>query len=94
MGSRLQLLRLLRRDNNARFFLVEKCIRFLFWSKVEAACGLETVITVITVIESPYDHMDTWTSTTWTFSSSSSSESESSPSVVKFFLAYLGPCVL
>jgi hypothetical protein len=39
---------------------VEKCIRFLFWSKVEAACGLETMITVITVIDStPYiDHMD------------------------------------
>ncbi len=26
---------------------------FLFWSKVEAAYGLETVITVITVIDSP-----------------------------------------
>jgi Ni,Fe-hydrogenase I cytochrome b subunit len=53
-------LRLLRRDNNVRFFLVEKCIRFLFWSKVEAACGLEIVITVITVIGSPFytDHMD------------------------------------
>jgi hypothetical protein len=39
---------------------VEKCIRFLFWSKLEAACGLEIVITVITVIDStPYiDHMD------------------------------------
>jgi hypothetical protein len=37
---------------------VEKCDRFLFWSKVEAAYGLETVITAITVINSPYDHMD------------------------------------
>jgi hypothetical protein len=37
---------------------VEKCNRFLFWSKVEAAYGLETVVTVITVIDSPYDHMD------------------------------------
>jgi hypothetical protein len=35
-----------------------KCDKFLFWSKVEAAYGLETVITVITVIDSPYiDHM-------------------------------------
>jgi hypothetical protein len=34
---------------------VEKCNRFLFWSKVEAAYGLETVITVI---DSPHDHMD------------------------------------
>jgi hypothetical protein len=44
-------------SNNVRFFLVEKCIRFLFWSKVEAACGLEIVITVI---GSPFytDHMD------------------------------------
>jgi hypothetical protein len=42
---------LLRRDNNTRFFLVKKCLRFLFWSKVEAACGLETVITMITVID-------------------------------------------
>jgi hypothetical protein len=37
---------------------VEKCDRFLFWSKVEAAYGLETVITLITVIDSPHDHMD------------------------------------
>jgi hypothetical protein len=39
---------------------VEKCIRFLFWSKVEAACRLEIVITVITVIGSPFytDYMD------------------------------------
>jgi hypothetical protein len=39
---------------------VEKCAKFLFWSKVEAACGLETVITVIAVIGSPFytDHMD------------------------------------
>jgi hypothetical protein len=37
---------------------VGKCDRFLFWSKVEAAYGLETVITVITVIDNPYiDHM-------------------------------------
>jgi hypothetical protein len=33
---------------------VEKCDKFLFWSKVEAAYGLETEITVITVIDSPY----------------------------------------
>jgi hypothetical protein len=48
---------------------VEKCDKFLFWSKVEAAYGLETVITVITVIDSPY--MDV---------SLSSSSSSSSPS--------------
>ena len=40
-----------------------KCDRFLFWSKVEAAYGLETVITVITVIDCPpyipyIDHRD------------------------------------
>jgi hypothetical protein len=29
---------------------VETCAEFLFWSKVEATYGLETVITVITVI--------------------------------------------
>jgi hypothetical protein len=67
---------------------VEKCDKFLFWSKVEAAYELETVITVITVIDSPY--MDV---------SSSSSSSSSSPSrrvrvvVVEFFPAYLRPCV-
>jgi hypothetical protein len=56
---------------------VEKCAKFPFCSKVEAAYGLETVITVITVIYSPsyIDHMDD--------SSSSSSE---------FFPAYLRPC--
>jgi hypothetical protein len=42
---------------------VGKRDEFLFWSKVEAACGLETVITVITVIDCPpyipyIDHMD------------------------------------
>jgi hypothetical protein len=60
------------------FFLVEKCAKFLFWSKVEAACGLETVITVITMIDSPsyIDHMD---------DSASSSSSE-------FFPAYLRSC--
>jgi hypothetical protein len=68
---------------------VEKCDKFLFWSKVEAAYGLETVINVITVIDSPY--MDV----SW----SSSSSSSSSPSrrvrvvVVEFFPAYLRPCV-
>jgi hypothetical protein len=37
---------------------VEKSDKFLFWSKVEAAYGLETVITVISVIDNPYiDHM-------------------------------------
>jgi hypothetical protein len=37
---------------------VGKCNKFLFWSKVEATYGLETVITVITVIDSPYiNHM-------------------------------------
>jgi hypothetical protein len=37
----------------------KKCTKFLFWSKVEAACGLETVITVITMVDSPpyIDHM-------------------------------------
>jgi hypothetical protein len=49
---------------------------------VEAAYGLETVITVITVIDSPsyIDHMD---------NSSSSSLSLSSS---EFFPAYLRPC--
>jgi hypothetical protein len=58
---------------------MEKCAKFPFCSKVEAAYGLETVITVITVIDSPsyIDHMD---------DSSSSSSSE-------FFPAYLRPCV-
>jgi hypothetical protein len=58
---------------------VEKCAKFPFCSKVEAAYGLETVITVI---DSPsyVDHMDG--------SSSSSSSSSSS----EFFLAYLRPC--
>jgi hypothetical protein len=82
------------------FFLVEKCDKFLFWSKVEATYGLETVITVITVIDSPY--MDVSSSS---LSSSPSRrvrvvESESSsPSrrvrvvVVEFFPAYLRPCV-
>jgi hypothetical protein len=58
------------------FSLVEKCAKFPFCSKVEAAYRLETVITVITVIDSPsyVVHMD---------GSSSSSE---------FFLAYLCPC--
>jgi hypothetical protein len=39
---------------------VEKCAKFPFCSKVEAAYGLDTVITVITVIDSPsyIDHMD------------------------------------
>jgi hypothetical protein len=42
---------------------VGKRDEFLFWSKVEAACGLEKVITVITVIDCPpyipyIDHMD------------------------------------
>jgi hypothetical protein len=32
---------------------VGKRDEFLFWSKVEATCGLETVITVITVIDCP-----------------------------------------
>jgi hypothetical protein len=57
---------------------VEKCAKFPFCSKVEAAYGLETVITVITVIDSPsyVVHMDG-------LSSSLSSE---------FFPAYLRPC--
>jgi hypothetical protein len=77
-------LRLLRKDNNARFFLVEKGIRFLFWSKVEAACGLETVITLITVIDSPpyIDHMD------------NSASSSSSEFLSEFFPAYLRSCAL
>jgi hypothetical protein len=61
---------------------VEKCAKFPFCSKVEAAYGLETVITVITVIDSPsyVDHMDGLSSL---LSSSSTSE---------FFPAYLRPC--
>jgi hypothetical protein len=61
---------------------VEKCAKFPFCSKVEAAYGLETVITVITVIDSPsyIDHMD---------DSSSSSLSSSSS---EFFPAYLRAC--
>jgi hypothetical protein len=55
---------------------------FCFWSKVEAACGLETVITVITVIDCPpyIDHMD--------YSASSSTSEFSS----EFFPAYLRSC--
>jgi hypothetical protein len=61
---------------------VGKCNEFLFWSKVEAAYGLETVITVITVIDSPpyIDHM---------YDLASSSTSEYSP---EFFPAYLRSC--
>jgi hypothetical protein len=57
---------------------VEKCIRILVWSKVEAATGLETVITVITVIDSPpyIDHMD----------------DSASSSTLEFFPAYLRSC--
>jgi hypothetical protein len=73
------------------FFLVEKCDRFLFWSKVEAAYGLETVITVITVIDSPHDHMDI--DPMAVFVVVVVVRVELSPSVVEFFLAYLGPCV-
>jgi hypothetical protein len=64
------------------FFLVGKCDKFLFWSKVEAACGLETVITVITVIDCPpyVDRVD---------DSASSSTSEFSS---EFFPAYLRSC--
>jgi hypothetical protein len=49
-----------KKTTTPAFFLVEKCAKLLFWSKVEAAYGLETVITVITVIDSPsyIDHMD------------------------------------
>jgi hypothetical protein len=56
----------------------EKCTKFLFWSKVEAACGLETVITVIAMVDSPpdIDHM-----------ADSASLSSS-----KFFPAYLRSC--
>jgi hypothetical protein len=70
---------------------VEKCAKFLFWSKVEAACGLETVITVITVIDSPssyIDHMDD------SLSSSSSSSSVRLQLSSEFFPAYLRPCAL
>jgi hypothetical protein len=70
---------------------VEKCDRFLFWSKVEAAYGLKTVITVITVIDSPYDHMDI--DHMDVFVVVVVVQVESSQSVVVFFLAYLGPCV-
>jgi hypothetical protein len=61
---------------------VNKCAGFPFCIKVEAAYGLETVIIVITVIDSPsyIDHMDD--------SSSSSSSSSSS----EFFPNYLRPC--
>jgi hypothetical protein len=68
-----------------------KCDKFLFWSKVEAAYGLETVITVITVIDSPYiDHMGVFVVVV-VFRVGV----ESSPSfdvVVEFFSAYLRPC--
>jgi hypothetical protein len=59
---------------------VEKCAKFPFCSKVEAAYGLETVITVI---DSPsyVNH----TSSSWWSSSSSTSKS---------FPAYLRPCAL
>jgi hypothetical protein len=58
---------------------VGKRDKFLFWSKVEATCGLETVITMITVINCPpyIDHMD---------DSAASSTSEFSS---EFFPAYL-----
>jgi hypothetical protein len=42
-----------KKTTTPAFFLVEKCAEFLFWSKVKAAYGLETVITVITVISPP-----------------------------------------
>jgi hypothetical protein len=67
---------------------VEKCAKFPFCSKVEAAYGPETVIIVITVIDSPsyvdhMDHMDHMDGLSSLVSSSSTSE---------FFLAYLRPC--
>jgi hypothetical protein len=60
---------------------VEKCAKFPFCSKVEAAYGPETVITVITVIDSPpyVDHMDGLSSLV-------------SSSSLEFFPAYLRPC--
>jgi hypothetical protein len=76
-----------KKTTTPAFFLVDKCAKFLFWSKVEAACGLETVITVITVIDSPssyIDHMDD--------SSSSSSSSVRLQLSSEFFPAYLRPC--
>jgi hypothetical protein len=53
-----------KKTTTPAFFLVEKCAKFPFCSKVEAAYGLKTVITVITVIDSPsyIDHMDDSTS--------------------------------
>jgi hypothetical protein len=75
-----------KKTTTPAFFLVEKCPKFLFWSKVEAACGLETVITVITVIDSPssyIDHMD---------DSSSSSSSVRLQLSSEFFPAYLRHC--
>jgi hypothetical protein len=77
---------------------MEKCDRFLFWSKVEAAYGLETVITVITVIDSPHDHMDIDHMdidhmNAFVVVVVVRVRVQSNPSAVEFFLAYLGPCV-
>jgi hypothetical protein len=72
---------------------VEKCDRFLFWSKMEATYGLETVITVITVIDSPHDHMDIDHMDVFVVVLVVRVRVELNPSVVEFFLAYLGPCV-
>jgi hypothetical protein len=54
---------------------------------------LETVITVITVIDSPHDHMDIDHMGVFVVVVVVRVRVESNPSVVEFFLAYLGPCV-
>jgi hypothetical protein len=72
---------------------VEKCDRFLFWSKVESAYGLEIVITVITVIDSPHDHMDIDHMDVFVIVVVVRVRFELSPCVFEFFLAYLSPCV-
>jgi hypothetical protein len=42
-----------KKTTTPAFFLVEKCAEFLFWSKVEAAYGLETVFIVTAVAGMP-----------------------------------------
>jgi hypothetical protein len=71
---------------------VGKCHKFLFWSKVEAAYGLETVITVITMIDSPYiDHMGVFV-VVFVIRVRVESSQSFDVVVVEFFPAYLRPC--
>jgi hypothetical protein len=68
---------------------VGKRDEFLFWSKVEAAYGLETVITVITVIDSP---PTSTTRTIWRRFGVDLASSPTSEYSSEFFPAYLLPC--